>query len=132
MLLVFVQAMQDPNSYVRDTTAWTVGRVFEFQHDTGNEDVPPLITPETLPQVVQVLLVSLQDQVHIATRACNAIGRLAEGFMGSAGWCWELLSQLSWCSSGDVLLVCVTRCFFARTAACSCCLAMSSLPSSSV
>eukprot|EP00775_Hariotina_reticulata_P014411 gene14411-14517_t len=46
-------AMTDPNPYVRDTTAWTIGRVFEFQHDAGNQDMPELITRETLPQVVQ-------------------------------------------------------------------------------
>jgi hypothetical protein len=46
--------MKDPHPYVRDTTAWTIGRVFEFQHDAGNTDVPELITRETLPQVAQV------------------------------------------------------------------------------
>eukprot|EP00878_Enallax_costatus_P011619 GHUV01012128.1.p1 GENE.GHUV01012128.1~~GHUV01012128.1.p1 ORF type:complete len:603 (+),score=213.52 GHUV01012128.1:279-2087(+) len=79
-----LQAMKDPNPYVRDTTAWTIGRVFEFQHDASNTEVPPLITQETLPQVVQVLLASLQDEVHIAIRVCDAIGRLAEGFMGAS------------------------------------------------
>jgi hypothetical protein len=48
--------MKDPHPYVRDTTAWTIGRVFEFQHDAGNTDVPELITRETLPQVAQVCL----------------------------------------------------------------------------
>jgi hypothetical protein len=46
--------MKDPHPYVRDTTAWTIGRVFEFQHDAGNTEVPELITRETLPQVAQV------------------------------------------------------------------------------
>jgi hypothetical protein len=46
--------MKDPHPYVRDTTAWTIGRVFEFQHDAGNAHVPELITRETLPQVAQV------------------------------------------------------------------------------
>lgn len=78
-------AMKDPHPYVRDTTAWTIGRVFEFQHDAGNTDVPELITRETLPQVAQVLLGGLGDQVHIAVRVCDAIGRLAEGFTGYAG-----------------------------------------------
>eukprot|EP00879_Flechtneria_rotunda_P012371 GHRR01012918.1.p1 GENE.GHRR01012918.1~~GHRR01012918.1.p1 ORF type:complete len:702 (+),score=217.59 GHRR01012918.1:232-2106(+) len=78
-------AMKDPHPYVRDTTAWTIGRVFEFQHDAGNADVPELITKDTLPGVAQVLINSLQDQVHIAVRACDAIGRLAEGFTGYAG-----------------------------------------------
>jgi hypothetical protein len=84
--------MTDPNPYVRDTTAWTIGRVFEFQHDAGNQDMPELITRETLPQVVQVLLGGLADQGHIAVRVCDAVGRLAEGFTSYAGqWLLVLL-----------------------------------------
>ncbi|KAF8069441.1 KPNB1 [Scenedesmus sp. PABB004] len=78
-------AMKDPHPYVRDTTAWTIGRVFEFQHDAGNSDVPELITRETLPQVAQVLVGGLGDSVHIAVRVCDAVGRLAEGFAGYPG-----------------------------------------------
>lgn len=51
---LFTQAMKDPHPYVRDTTAWTISRVFEFQHDASNANVPELITRETLPQVAQV------------------------------------------------------------------------------
>jgi hypothetical protein len=35
--------------------------------------------------LLQVLLGGLGDQVHIAVRVCDAIGRLAEGFTGYAG-----------------------------------------------
>ena len=57
-------ALQDPVAFVRDTTAWTVGRVLEFLHDAGaGSDVPPLITKDNLPAVVQALLASLKDEV---------------------------------------------------------------------
>jgi hypothetical protein len=46
--------MKDPHPYVRDTTAWTIGRVFEFQHDASDANIPELITRETLPQVAPV------------------------------------------------------------------------------
>jgi hypothetical protein len=51
---VVLQAMKDPHPYVRDTTAWTIGRVFEFQHDASDANIPELITRETLPQVAPV------------------------------------------------------------------------------
>lgn len=49
-----LQAMKDPHAYVRDTTAWTIARVFEFQHNAADPNIPELITRDTLPQVAQV------------------------------------------------------------------------------
>jgi hypothetical protein len=72
--------MKDPHPYVRDTTAWTIGRVFEFQHDAGNTDVPELITRETLPQVAQVRL------------RCGALEVLGLKHL-DASCCWLLLGQ---------------------------------------
>lgn len=56
--------MKDPHPYVRDTTAWTISRVFEFQHDASDANVPELITRETLPQVAQVCVVKCKDAAH--------------------------------------------------------------------
>ncbi len=77
------QAMNDPHPHVKDTTAWTIGRIFEFLHSPDIE--PPLITSETLPPIVSVLVKSLQDSSHVAYRVCCAISSLAMGFQGTRG-----------------------------------------------
>eukprot|EP00195_Chlamydomonas_chlamydogama_P009742 CAMPEP_0202900576 /NCGR_PEP_ID=MMETSP1392-20130828/11916_1 /ASSEMBLY_ACC=CAM_ASM_000868 /TAXON_ID=225041 /ORGANISM="Chlamydomonas chlamydogama, Strain SAG 11-48b" /LENGTH=865 /DNA_ID=CAMNT_0049586993 /DNA_START=281 /DNA_END=2875 /DNA_ORIENTATION=+ len=79
----FLQAMKDPHPYVKDTTAWTIGRIFEFVHSVDIE--PPIITRDTLPPVIAVLLESLKDEPHIAYRVCCTISALAAGFKGSSG-----------------------------------------------
>lgn len=67
----------------QDTTAWTIGRIFEFLHDAHIE--PSIITRDTLPPLVSVLLEALKDASHIATRVCYALGKLAEGFKEHKG-----------------------------------------------
>lgn len=74
---------QDPHPYVKDTTAWTIGRIFEFLHESTIE--PPIITRDTLPPIMSVLLEALKDEPHIAYRICCAISQLAMGFQGSQG-----------------------------------------------
>lgn len=66
LVLIHCPLPQDPHSHVKDTTAWTLGRIFEFLHDHTIE--PPIITRDTLPPIVSVLLVSLKDRPHIAYR----------------------------------------------------------------
>lgn len=58
-----LQAMKDPNPLVRETTAWTIGRVFEFQHDASDANIPELITRETLPAVAEVCCVLLLQAI---------------------------------------------------------------------
>ena len=65
--------------------AWTIGRIFEHLHSPDIE--PAIITRETLPPVVAVLIESLQAETHIAYRVCSAISSLAIGFSGSPGVC---------------------------------------------
>ncbi|MEW5305276.1 MAG: hypothetical protein WDW38_005680 [Sanguina aurantia] len=78
-----LQAMKDPHPTVRDTTAWTIGRIFEFLHDAHIE--PSIITRDTLPPLISVLLEALKDASHIAVRVCYALGKLAEGFKEHKG-----------------------------------------------
>eukprot|EP00884_Botryococcus_braunii_P012569 jgi/Botrbrau1/21312/Bobra.0184s0023.1 len=73
-----LDAMQDPNSQVRHTTMWTIGRLFEFVHAPDAE--APIISPSNLQRVNRVLLDSLADQPHIAEKACYAISQLAVGY----------------------------------------------------
>lgn len=75
--------MQDPHPYVQDTTAWTIGRIFEFMHSPDIE--PPIVTPDTLPPIIACLTKSLMGSPHIAYRVCCAISSLAAGFQGSTG-----------------------------------------------
>ena len=63
-------ALKDPNPAVKNTTAWTIGRMFEFVH--GADGAPPLITPANLAQAVGVLLEAIQDQPHIAEKVGGA------------------------------------------------------------
>lgn len=78
-----LNATKDPDPMVRQTTAWTIGRIFQFVH--GEEDVgmPPLINPQNLPGVVKTLLESTRDEPHIAEQICFALSQLAAGFKDS-------------------------------------------------
>ena len=55
---------------MRDTAAWTVGRVCNL--------MPETITPDILPGLMTVLAEALADQPKIAANACWAIHNLAE------------------------------------------------------
>lgn len=81
--------MKDENNHVRDTTAWTLTRVFELLHSPANGF--SVLSPENLPRVVKVLLESIQDVPNVAEKVCGAIYYLAQGFE-DAGTSASLLS----------------------------------------
>ena len=95
--------MQDPHPYVQDTTAWTIGRIFEFMHSPDIE--PPIVTPDTLPPIIACLTKSLMGSPHIAYRVCCAISSLAAGFQGSTGagavGCGAKGRGSRWCAVGQ-------------------------------
>lgn len=66
-----LESLHDPSVAVKDTTAWTLGRICEFVYEA--------ITPDMqLGPVIQALLSSLQDQPRIVTHCCWALIHLAE------------------------------------------------------
>ncbi|CAN4102345.1 unnamed protein product [Withania somnifera] len=69
---------KDANSHVKDTTAWTLGRIFEFLH--GSTVEIPIITPANCQQVITVLLQSMKDAPNVAEKACGALYFLAQGY----------------------------------------------------
>ncbi|CAN0911323.1 Importin subunit beta-1 [Linum grandiflorum] len=69
---------KDPNTHVKDTTAWTLGRIFEFLH--GSSMDAPIITQPICQQIITVLLQSMSDVPNVAGKACGALYFLAQGY----------------------------------------------------
>ncbi|KAI9173477.1 hypothetical protein LWI28_022922 [Acer negundo] len=70
--------MNDPNNHVKDTTAWTLGRMFEFLH--GSTVETPIINQANCQQIINVLLQSMKDVPNVAEKACGALYFLAQGY----------------------------------------------------
>ncbi|KAI4337988.1 hypothetical protein L6164_016346 [Bauhinia variegata] len=70
--------VKDPNNHVKDTTAWTLGRMFEFLHSSivGT----PIINEGNCQQIITVLLQSMKDAPNVAEKACGALYFLAQGY----------------------------------------------------
>ncbi|XP_076921898.1 importin subunit beta-1-like [Bidens hawaiensis] len=69
---------KDLNNHVKDTTAWTLGRIFEFLHGSTMET--PIITQANCQPIIAVLLQSMKDVPNVAEKACGALYFLAQGF----------------------------------------------------
>ncbi|XP_042378645.1 importin subunit beta-1-like [Zingiber officinale] len=75
-----LNVMKDQNSHVKDTTAWTLGRIFEFLHSASSEY--SVLTAATLPRVMSVLLESIRDVPNVAEKVCGALYFLVQGYEG--------------------------------------------------
>ncbi|CAI8619622.1 unnamed protein product [Vicia faba] len=69
---------KDPNNHVKDTTAWTLGRMFEFLHGSALDT--PIINQGNCQQIITVLLHSMKDVPNVAEKACGALYFLAQGY----------------------------------------------------
>ncbi|KAL3680557.1 hypothetical protein R1sor_023513 [Riccia sorocarpa] len=78
-----LNAMKDENTHVKDTTAWTLGRIFEFLHGPNVDN--PVITQANLPLILAVLLESIKDVPNVAEKVCGAIYFLAQGYEEAGG-----------------------------------------------
>ncbi|GLJ17238.1 hypothetical protein SUGI_0298820 [Cryptomeria japonica] len=73
-----LSAMKDQNSHVKDTTAWTLGRIFEFLHGPMME--APIITQSNFQHILSVLIESLKDVPNVSEKVCGALYFLAQGY----------------------------------------------------
>lgn len=63
--------LQDPINLVRDTSTWTIGRIFQYHRDS--------ISPELIPTVVGALAQTLDDaSSSVCSQACFALNCMAE------------------------------------------------------
>ncbi|XP_010553116.1 PREDICTED: importin subunit beta-1 [Tarenaya hassleriana] len=84
-----LSATKDENNHVRDTTAWTLSRIFEFLHSPASGF--SVISPENLPKVMAVLVEAINDVPNVAEKVCGAVYNLAQGYE-DAGASSSLLS----------------------------------------
>ncbi|KAK5836816.1 importin subunit beta-1 [Gossypium arboreum] len=73
-----LNTMKDGNNHVKDTTAWTLSRIFELLHSPASGF--SIISPENLKRVVGVLLESIKDAPNVAEKVCGAIYYLVQGY----------------------------------------------------
>lgn len=74
-----IELLRDPVVAVRDTTAWTIGRIFEFVSQAVMSD-------ELLRAVGSTLVQGLTDVPRVATNICWVSGWFST-INASTGWC---------------------------------------------
>lgn len=84
-----LNAMKDENNHVKDTTAWTLSRIFELLHCPASGF--SVISPDNLNRILGVLLEGVKDAPNVAEKVCGAIYYLAQGYE-DAGASSSLLS----------------------------------------
>ncbi|GJV78521.1 importin subunit beta-1 [Tanacetum coccineum] len=75
-----LNAMKDENNHVIDTTAWTLGRIFELLHSPATGFL--VVSLSNFQRVMVVLLESIKDSPYVAEKVFRAIYFLAQGYKG--------------------------------------------------
>ncbi|KAL3655626.1 hypothetical protein CASFOL_000022 [Castilleja foliolosa] len=73
-----LSAMEDHNSHMKSTTAWTLSRIFELVHSPAT--CFSVVTSGNLQMIIHIMLKSLQDAPHVAEKVGRAIYFLAKGY----------------------------------------------------
>jgi len=72
---VLINLLRDPHTLVKDTTAWTLGRICEIHARC----VPPQIFPQLVEGLMAVLMT---ESPRVSSRSCFALHNLAMAFEG--------------------------------------------------
>lgn len=86
-LLQHMQPEHEAVVRVRDSSAWTVGKVCDFLH--GSDVQQPVVTPETLPHIMSAAGVCMDDEPSVAIQACGIVHNIALGYEDLPG-AWPL------------------------------------------
>ncbi|KAM3333052.1 hypothetical protein ACQJBY_028267 [Aegilops geniculata] len=92
LLDLLLDKMEDPNSEVKGTTAWILGRMFKLLHFPASAN--GIITKANLPRIMDVLVHSSKDIPIVSEKVCGAIYFLARGYKDAESMPSELSSSL--------------------------------------
>ncbi|KAG8566167.1 hypothetical protein GDO81_013127 [Engystomops pustulosus] len=93
-----IELMKDPSVVVRDTTAWTVGRICELLPEAAINDV-------YLVPLLQCLIEGLGAEPRVATNVCWAFSSLAEAAYEAADVTDDQEEPASYCLSSSFELI---------------------------
>ncbi|XP_067687629.1 importin subunit beta-1-like isoform X2 [Haliotis asinina] len=88
-----ISLLKDPSVVVRDTAAWTVGRVCEI--------LPDAVINEHLPTLLQALVEGLSAEPRVASNVCWAFSSLAEAAFENAETADENAEPETYCLSAS-------------------------------
>uniref|UniRef100_A0A3Q2HNC5 Importin subunit beta-1 n=1 Tax=Equus caballus TaxID=9796 RepID=A0A3Q2HNC5_HORSE len=93
-----IELMKDPSVVVRDTTAWTVGRICELLPEAAINDV--YLTP-----LLQCLIEGLSAEPRVASNVCWAFSSLAEAAYEAADVADDQEEPATYCLSSSFELI---------------------------